>query len=61
MKISQLLAPAQSPGLVKTPKEISNIKHFDTVFKTFNKIPPQLLKSLVVGMPKRIFEVNREK
>ena len=28
---------------------------FDTVFNTFYKIPPKLLKNLVVSMWKRIF------
>ena len=61
MNTVHLLAPAQFFRLVKTPKRISNIKIFDTFFKNRDKIPPQLLKSLVVSMPKRVFEVNREK
>ena len=62
MKFFHLLAPAQFFRLVKTQKSISNIKIFDTFFKTRDKIPPQPLKSLVVStMPKRVFEVNREK
>ena len=61
MKFFHLLAPAQFLWLVKTPKIISNKKKVDTFFKTRDKIPPQLLKSLVVSMPKRVFEVNREK
>ena len=61
MNFFHLLAPAQFPRLVKTPKRISNIKIFHTFFKTRDNIPPQLLKSLVVRMPKRVFEINREK
>ena len=61
MNIFHLLAPAHFLTLVKTPKIISNFNIFDTFFETRDKIPPQLLKSLVVSMPKRVFEVNREK
>ena len=61
MKIFPLLAPARFLSLVKQPKIFSHIKIFDTFFRTLDKIPPQLLKSLVVSMPKRVFEVNREK
>ena len=61
MKLSESYAPAQSPRLIKTAKLFSNIKHFDTVFKTWNKIPPQLIKNLVVSMPKRVSEVHRKK
>ena len=61
MKFFHLWAPAQFLRLVKTPKGISNIKILDDFFRTRDKNPPQLLKSLVVNMPKRVFEVNCEK
>ena len=61
MKLFHLLAPAQNLRLVKTPKINSLIKIFETFFKTRDKIPPQLLKSLVVSIPKQVFEVKREK
>ena len=61
MNIFHLLAPAQFLRLVKQPKIISNFTFFDTFFETRDKIPPQILENLVVGMPKRVFEVNREK
>ena len=61
MKFSQIKAPAKAPRLVKTPKGISNIKQFDTVIKTWNKIPPQLLKSLIVSMPKQVYEERCKK
>ena len=60
MKFFHLLAPTQFLRLVKTPKIISNIQVFHIFFKTRDKIPPQVLKSLVVSMPKQVFEVNRE-
>ena len=40
MRFSQIKSPAESPRLVKTPKEVSNIKQIDTGFKTWIKIPP---------------------
>ena len=52
---------SQSPRKVKTPEKNSNIKTVDTVFKTWDNILFQLLKNLVVGMPKLVFEVNRKK
>ena len=52
---------AQLHRLVKTQKETSNIKNFETFFMTRDKIPFQLLKSLVVSMPKRVFGVKRKK
>ena len=55
-----MLAPAQFDRLVKTPKRISKNEISDTFFKTRDKIP-HLLESLVVGMPKRVFEVNCKK
>ena len=61
MKFFHVLTPARFFRLVKTPKRISNIKIFDTFFKTRDMIPPQPLKRLVVSTPKRVFEVNREK
>ena len=62
MKLLYLLAPTQFLRLVKTPKIISHIKFFlYFFFKTREKIPRQLLKSLVVSTPKRVFGVNREK
>ena len=61
MKFFHLLAPAQFHRLVRTPKRIPNIKIVHTFFKTRDKIPPQLLKSLALSMPKQVFEVNREK
>ena len=62
MTIFHLLAPVQFLRLIETPKRISNFNIFDTFFfKTRDKISPQILKSLVVSMPKRVFEVNREK
>ena len=61
MKFFHLLAPAKFLRIVKTPKIISNIKIFDTFLKTRDKIPPQLLKNLVVCMPERVFEDNRKK
>ena len=61
MNIFHILAPVQYLRQVRTPKRISHIKNFDNFFKTQDKIPPQLLKSLVERMPKRVFEVNREK
>ena len=61
MKLIHLLAPAQFLRLVETPKIISNFNIFDTFFEARDKIPPQLLKGLVVSMPKRVFEVNRVK
>ena len=61
MKSFHLLAPLQFIRLIKTPKRISIIKIFGDFFKTRDMIPPQLLKSLVVSMPKRVSELNREK
>ena len=60
MRLYHLLAPAQLLMLVETPKTIPNIKFFYNFLKTQVKIPSQLLKNLVVSMPKRAFEVNRE-
>ena len=61
MNIFHLLAPAQFHSLVKTPKIISKLNIFDTFFEARDKISPQLLKSLAVSIPKRFFEINREK
>ena len=61
MKFFHLLAPAKFLKLFKTPKIISNINIFYTFFKTSDKIPPQLLKNLIDSVPKRVFEVKREK
>ena len=61
MKFFHVLAPAQLLRLIKTPKRFLNIKLFYTFFKTRDMIPPQLFKSLVLTMPKRVFEVNYEK
>ena len=61
MTFSHLYAPPQSTWLVETQEKISSNKKVDTVFKTLNKTPHQLLKSLFVGMPKRVFEVNCKK
>ena len=72
MKFFHLLASAQFPRLLRTPKGNPNNNTFDIffktldkippqLFKTLDKIPPQLLKRLVLSMPKRVFEVNREK
>ena len=62
MNIFHMLAFVQFLRLVKPPTTISNLNIFDSFFfETRDKIPPQLLKILVVGMPKRFFEVIREK
>ena len=61
MNIFHLLPPVQFLRLVETSKRVSKIKIFDTFFKAWDKIPHQLLKSLVVNMSKQVFEVNREK
>ena len=61
MNIFHLLAHAQFFRLGKPQTIFSNFSVFYTFFEIRDKIPPQLLKSLVVSMPKRIFEVNREK
>ena len=61
MKIFHLLPPAHFLRQVKTPKTISKIKILYTFFKAWDKIPHQLLKNLVVNMPKRVFDVNRKK
>ena len=61
MKFFHLLALAKFLRLAKTPKIFSNIKIVDTFFKTQDKVPPQLSKSLGVTMPKRFFGVDREK
>ena len=61
MNIFHFLAAAQFLKLVKTLKRISSVKNFDTFFKTRDMIPLHLLESLIMGMVKRFFEVNREK
>ena len=54
------LASAQFLRLVKTTKTNSNIKIFGNFFKARDKIPPQMLKSFVLSMSKRVFQLNRE-
>ena len=60
MKFFHLQKPAQSTKQIKTKKKTNN-KIYDTVFTTWGNIFPQLLKTLVVGITKRVFEVNRKK
>ena len=61
MNICRLLAPTQLLNLVKPPIIISNFNIFDAFSETRDEILPQILKSLVISMPKRVFEVNRKK
>ena len=61
MNIFHMLDPAQFLRLFKTPKIISNFNIFDIFFKTRDKIPTQLIKSLLISMLERVSEVNREK
>ena len=58
--ISTFKTPVQFLRLVKSPKRILRFKIVDVFSNTQDKISPQLLKSLVVSMPERVVEVNRE-